>query len=83
MNKTKKRAHKRAQDKAREAYVQKLVREGRRAGRYRRRTRGFTFPFPLTTEFKIKNLKAIRDHMKCGLAEAKRLVEAEMLEGLL
>ena len=29
MNKTKKRAHKRAQDKAREAYVQKIIRQAR------------------------------------------------------
>ena len=77
MNKTKKRAHKRAQENARELYVQKLVSKGPR------RRRGFTFPFPLTTEFKLKNLKAIRAHMKCSLAEAKRLVDAEMLKGLL
>ena len=55
MNRTKKRAHKRAQ--ARD--------EG--AIRYR-------LPYPLTIEFRIKNVKYVRDTLKCDLREAMAIV---------
>ncbi len=38
----------------------------------------FKWPFPLTHEFKIKNLKAYRDYHHCGLGDAKEAVEKAM-----
>ena len=58
MNRTKKRAHKRAL--------------------FRVKHTTFKWPYPLTHEFKIKNLKAYREHYHIGLAEAKDIVEMHM-----
>ena len=55
MNKTKKRAHKRAQARA-----------------------GFKYPFPLTAEHKIKNLKAVRLYFGLRLGDAKAKLEEDM-----
>ena len=55
MNRTKKRAHKRAQARV-----------------------GFKYPYPLTRQFKIQNLKAVRAHFGLGLGEAKARVEEDM-----
>ena len=56
MNKTKKRAQKRAQFRS-----------------------GFKYPYPLTWEYKIKNLKALRDYFGLSLSEAKVKLEDHML----
>ena len=56
MNRTKKRAYKRAQA----------------------RSVAFKYPYPLTAEFKIKNLKAVWKAFGLGLAEAKARVETDM-----
>ena len=68
MNKTKKRAAKRA---AQAPTVKTLVRP-------RRRPRGWHWPLPLQRQHKINNLKAYRDYHGCTLGEAKEAVEAAM-----
>ena len=56
MNKTKKRAHKRA------------------------KANSLRFPFPLTYEHKIANLKWVRTRLNCRLAVAKQVVEEAMID---
>ena len=68
MNKTKKRAAKRA---AQNHTVKTTV---------RRRTRiGWQWPWPLDPHRKIENLKAYREYHGCTLREAKEAVEAAMI----
>jgi ribosomal protein L7/L12 len=69
MNKTKKRAAKRA---AQVTTVKAPVRP-------RRRPRGWHWPLPLQRKHKIDNLKAYREYHGCTLREAKEAVEAAMI----
>jgi ribosomal protein L7/L12 len=69
MNKTKKRAAKRAASKPSPVTTPKRINR-----------RGFKWPHPLTAVFKIHNLKAYRDYFACPLIEAKAAVEAAMPE---
>ena len=67
MNKTKKRAAKRA------ALNGTTV-----TRRPNARKRRFLWPCPLHPQYKIKNLKAYREYHSCTLSEAKEAVEAAM-----
>ena len=42
----------------------------------------FKWPYPLRSEFKIKNLKAYRDYHHSSLGDAKTAVETAMMSHL-
>jgi len=69
MNKTKKRAAKRAALKTTTTTLQRPNRRG-----------GFIWPMSLDPQYKIRNLKAYREYHGCTLGQAKEAVETAMIQ---